>query len=98
MLLELISLEHLDLGQNRKAVVSTHCSDKESGKPGKPASWLLETDFLDSAAVGKVEEAAGSRCSHVMLCQKSHARTLTLPELWGWPLGGGLILTAADLT
>lgn len=51
--------------------------------PSKPG-------ILDSAAVGKVEEAAGSRYSYVMLCLKSHAQTLTLPELWAWPLGGGV--------
>lgn len=72
MLLALISLEHLDLGQTGRRL----CQPTKSSKPGKPASWQaenLETEFLDSAAVGKVE-AAGPRYNYVMPCQKSHAQ------------------------
>lgn len=49
--------------------MSVHCRVIESSKPGKPASWQVEnlkTEFLDSAAVGKVEEAAGPRHNYVI--------------------------------
>lgn len=57
--------------------MSAHCRVIESSKSGKPVSWLaknLETELLDSAAVGKVEEAAGPKYNYVMPCQKSHAQ------------------------